>query len=61
MIDRMDDKVSSDWVTLKDAADLVPSSNQYHDTSAKTDHTYMYRVVAVRGAARAVSNEVTWP
>ena len=61
MIERMDHAISSDWVPVKDAEELVPNSNQFHDGSAVAGKSYMYRVVAMKGDVRKVSNEVTWP
>lgn len=61
MIERMDHAASTDWAVVKDADNLVPNSNQFHDASAQAGKTYMYRVVAMKGDTRAVSNEVTWP
>ena len=61
MIERMDHAVSQEWVAVKGADNLVPNSAQFHDSSAESGKTYMYRVVAMKGASRAVSNEVTWP
>lgn len=61
MIERMDHAASSDWVAVKDAEELVPNSNQFHDGSAVAGKSYMYRVVAMKAQVRKVSNEVTWP
>lgn len=61
MIERMDHSAGTDWAVVKDGEDLVPNSNQFHDSSASAGTTYMYRVVAMKGDERATSNEVTWP
>lgn len=61
MIERMDHAVSAEWVAVKDAEELVPGTNQFHDGSAQAGKTYMYRVVAMKGDVRKPSNEVTWP
>jgi hypothetical protein len=62
MIERMDHSVSSTaWTVVMGADNLVPNSNVFHDGSAVAGKTYMYRVVAMKGQMRAVSNEVTWP
>lgn len=61
MIERMDHSASADWAAVKDADNLVPNTNQFHDVTAQAGRTYMYRVVAMKGDTRAVSNEVTWP
>ena len=61
MLERMDHSAGGDWAVVKDADALVPNTNQFHDASAQAGTTYMYRVVAMKGEARAVSNEVTWP
>lgn len=61
MIERMDHAASTDWVVVKGAEDLVPDSTQYHDASAESSKTYMYRVMAMKGNESKLSNEVTWP
>lgn len=61
MVERMDHAAGSAWVTLKNAENLVVNTTQYHDSSAVAGATYMYRIVAMKGQSRAVSNEVTWP
>lgn len=60
MIERMDHASGSTWVAVMGADSLVFNSIQYHDASAAPGATYMYRVVAMQGQTRAVSNEVTW-
>ena len=61
MIERMDHSAGTSWAVVKDGEELVPNSNQFHDSSAQSGTTYMYRVVAMQGDKRAASNEVTWP
>ena len=61
MIERMDHGAGSDWETLKGAEELVPNTTQYHDSSADASKTYMYRVMAMKGDASKLSNEVSWP
>ena len=61
MIERMDHAVSTSWMAVKGADALVINTTQFHDASAVTGKTYMYRVVGMKGESRAVSNEVTWP
>ena len=61
MIERMDHSVGSDWETLEGAEELVPNTTQYHDSSADASRTYMYRVMAMKGDASKLSNEVSWP
>lgn len=61
MIERMDHSAGSDWETLEGAEELVPNTTQYHDSSADTSKTYMYRVMAMKDDASKLSNEVSWP
>ena len=61
MIERMDHGAGSDWAPLKGAEELVPNTTQYHDSSADASKTYMYRVMAMKGDASKLSNEVSWP
>lgn len=60
MIERMDHSAGSDWETLEGAEELVPNTTQYHDSTADASKTYMYRVMAMKGSASKLSNEVTW-
>lgn len=60
MIERMDHAVSTEWVELSGANNLPVNTTQYHDASAASGKTYMYRVVGMKGQTRAASNEVTW-
>jgi hypothetical protein len=61
MIERMDHSAGGDWAPLEGAEELVPNTTQYHDASADGANTYMYRVMAMKGSASKLSNEVTWP
>jgi endo-1,4-beta-D-glucanase Y len=61
MIERMDHAVSPDWVPVKGAEELVPNSVQYHDATADSAKSYMYRVMAMKGDQSKLSNEVSWP
>lgn len=61
MLERMDHSASTEWVEVPGANNLPLNTTQYHDASAASGTTYMYRVVGMTGQTRAVSNEVTWP
>lgn len=61
MVERMDHSVSTEWVEVAGGNNLPLNTTQYHDASAASGKTYMYRVVGMKGQTRAVSNEVTWP
>lgn len=61
MIERMDHSAGGEWKPLEGADELVPNTTQYHDASADVSKTYMYRVMAMKGSATKLSNEVSWP
>lgn len=61
MVERKECGSTATWTVLRVAARSRTRTAHFCDAGASIERRYLYRVVAVRGGERVVSNETSWP